>query len=485
MEAYRPFPGNALPDPLDRYVKAAATAIGCDPAFVGLPCLAVCAGAIGNSRRIMLNRGWYEPAVLWASVIGESGTQKSPAMDAAIHPLERWQSEEFERHAEKMAQYDSDRQHYEAAKKKWNGTGDPPEKPEPPACVRYIVSDTTVEGLVPILQQNPRGVLLARDELAGWLGSFDKYAAGKSNADSAAWLSMHGARPVTVDRKTGDKRTLYVPRAAVSVCGTIQPAILNRALGTEHRESGLAARMLLACPPRTPKRWTDREIPEAIEGEYIDALDALLSLDMQADDDGRLQPGLVKLSPKARQLFIEFVNRHGEESEELSGELAAAYSKLEGAAARLSLLCTLIAGKVEVTDTAMQSAIELIEWFKHETRRVYSLFGESDGDREHRELVELVARLSDPELGITPNDLRRRSRKYTTSDEAEAALKGLVDAGVGQWHSPETGGRPARYFRLVSPVSVSGTPSNPEENGTSGYGYSVDNPQTTNGWATI
>jgi hypothetical protein len=93
---------------------------------------------------------------------------------------------------------------------------------------RFVVS----EALAPILQANPRGLLLARDELAGWIGSFDRYAnKGKASADSANWLSMFNAENITVDRKTGFPRTIHVPRAAVCVVGGIQPAILRRALG--------------------------------------------------------------------------------------------------------------------------------------------------------------------------------------------------------------------------------------------------------------
>ncbi len=56
---------------------------------------------------------------------------------------------------------------------------DPPEKPETPQAERCVVSDTTVEALAPLLLANPRGLLLARDKLAGWIGSFDRYAGGK------------------------------------------------------------------------------------------------------------------------------------------------------------------------------------------------------------------------------------------------------------------------------------------------------------------
>ena len=40
---------------------------------------------------------------------------------------------------------------------------------------------------------------MARDELAGWLGGFDRYTQTKGS-DVAKWLEMHGGRPMMVDR---------------------------------------------------------------------------------------------------------------------------------------------------------------------------------------------------------------------------------------------------------------------------------------------
>src|SRR5262245_3398913 len=72
---FRAFPLGALPDPLARYVEAAAKAIDCDPVMVALPALVVAAGAIGNARQVSVKRSWAEPAVLWAAVIGDSSTK--------------------------------------------------------------------------------------------------------------------------------------------------------------------------------------------------------------------------------------------------------------------------------------------------------------------------------------------------------------------------------------------------------------------------
>jgi len=57
VHPYRPFPIDALPEPISAFVAEAARAIGCDESYVALPLLASVAAAIGNTRRIQLKRG--------------------------------------------------------------------------------------------------------------------------------------------------------------------------------------------------------------------------------------------------------------------------------------------------------------------------------------------------------------------------------------------------------------------------------------------
>jgi len=45
---------------------------------------------------------------------------------------------------------------------------------------------TSTEALQRLLADNPRGLLHVRDELAGWLGSFDRY--GGNGADRSFYL---------------------------------------------------------------------------------------------------------------------------------------------------------------------------------------------------------------------------------------------------------------------------------------------------------
>ena len=167
---YRPFPSDHLPRPAGDLAEAAATSLGCDCAFVAVPMLSVLAAAVGNTRTAHLRAGWDEPCCLWTAVVAESGTAKTPAFSVALKPLEQLQATALEAHEEEIRWHAQELLRYEkqlAAWKKDKGESPPPEKPEEPVATRHIVGDTTIEALVATLRNNPRGLLLARDELSG------------------------------------------------------------------------------------------------------------------------------------------------------------------------------------------------------------------------------------------------------------------------------------------------------------------------------
>src|SRR5262249_23478138 len=158
---------------------------------------------------------------------------------------------------------------------------------------------------------------------------------GKGSADAAHWLSMHNGEAMIVDRKTGQPRTIYVPSAAVSVCGGIQPGILKRVMNHEHRESGLLARLLFAMPPQRGKRWTDADIDPQTEQTLASIFDRLLSLQAKISVDRDPRPVLVPMTQAGRLAWKAFYDEHAREQADLSGDLSACWSKLEGYTARL------------------------------------------------------------------------------------------------------------------------------------------------------
>ncbi|MEE8154390.1 MAG: DUF3987 domain-containing protein [Phycisphaerales bacterium] len=472
FQPYHPFPVDALPKPVADMVLAVSRMVGCDPVFAALPAMTMLAGLIGTTRKLMIQRGHYACAVLWAAIIARSGTAKSPAADpifTALAALQRRRMREYEKAIEDyqrdMMAFRADVKRYESARRK-GATVEPPTEPKRPVQIRYLVRDTTLEALCALLADNPRGLILHADELSAWLGAFDRYSGGRGGADRAHWLSIYDAREVIVDRKSAEHRKpIYAPAAAVSVYGTIQPGIASRLLDRDDRDSGLVARLLLVCPPSRALRWTGHDLPETVDQQWADLAEQLLTLEHDVDTDGEPTPRLVRLTASARQLYASFYDEQADRWEQAdSDDLAAAISKLRAVAARFALVIHLTrwaAGEQvdpgTVDADSMRRAITLARWHTCEAERVYTMLGESEEDRDRRRLVELIERRGG---SVTVRDWQR-ARSHQTSADAEAELKTLESGGYGTLRpAPQTGrGRPSKVFTLHP--DVADTDNNP------------------------
>jgi hypothetical protein len=452
VEPFRPFPLELLPEPVRGFIRAGAAAIGCDPAFVALPTLTALASAIGNTRRIQLKKDWQEPAILWTVVLAESGAKKSPPFDLAMRPLYRRQHLAMKRYSEAMREYKQAAKKYKRDLAKWERSkseGDPPIEPDPPVCERCWVDDVTTEGLLPLLAQQWRGLLLKKDELSAWFGSFDRYQkGGKNGADAARFVEMFGGRPVCIDRKTSG--TLYVPRAALCVTGGIQPAIFRLAMTWELKANGLLARLLAAMPPAKARKWSEASIDEKLLDALDRVYDRLFGLAPGVNRDGDPTPVDLPMTREGKEVWISFYNEHAEELADLTGDLSAAWSKLEGYAARLSLVVQLVrwaaddktANPAEVDAASIRAGIGLSRWFGNETKRIYAISEESTEAQERRELVEFISRKGGT---ITNRQLQGiNARRYPTAAAAEQALDALAKAGLGKWQTDTHDGGPGR-----------------------------------------
>jgi DNA polymerase I-like protein with 3'-5' exonuclease and polymerase domains len=451
---YKPFPVDMLPAPLAAFVAQAA--LGCDPAFVALPILAVVASTIGNTRSIRLKRDWTEPCIVWSAIVADSGTLKSPAMRKGVAFLYRRQKLLRDQVKADMEEYEMKLAAYEAAKKKAEKKGeDPPgSKPERPVQKRVVCSDTTIEKLAEILEDNPRSFLTCRDELSAWLGSFARYKGRQGGSDLPNWLEMWQAGTAIVDRKTGDRTSLFISPASVSVTGGIQPGVLGANLTQEFIHAGLPARILMAMPVKKPKRWSDAEVDHEVEQAYHDVLDKLLTLEFDTRD-AEAQPYSLPLSPEAKAVWVEFYNGWAQEQAGVDGELAAAFAKLEAYAARFALLHHVVNrvargedDRAPVERESVEAGIALCRWFANEARRIYSMLTESREERETRRLVEWVRTRGGR---VTAKQLQQATSKYRTADAAALALDALAQAGYGEWEDRPPGargGRPTKVFVL-------------------------------------
>ena len=98
--------------------------------------------------------------------------------------------------------------------------------------------------------------------------------------------------------------------------------------------------------------------------------------------------------PRAKLVWTGYYNDHALVQADVTGDLSAAWSKLEESAARLALIVHFVryaAGDMNdesrLDVASMTTGVKLANWFKGETCRVYALMDESATDQDRRRLV--------------------------------------------------------------------------------------------------
>jgi hypothetical protein len=163
-------PVDAMPAACRQLIAEATAALGCAPELMALPMLAVLSSAIGTSRVVEIKGGWREWAALFVAVVASPGAMKTPAAKVAKKPAFERQRKLGKSYAEEKEDWKREVREWEVEKRDAQKAGEPaPEDPEVPVMSRCVASDTTVEALVGILEDNPRGLLVYKDELAGWV----------------------------------------------------------------------------------------------------------------------------------------------------------------------------------------------------------------------------------------------------------------------------------------------------------------------------
>ncbi|MBB4089914.1 DUF3987 domain-containing protein [Salinibacter ruber] len=373
---WRDFPLGVLPDAVQKHSKAQAEAMCVDPSMIAVPSLVVLSAAIGNSRHIRVKSNWTEPATLWEMIIQASGALKSPAQEKALAPVfrkEKALKKKWERKLARWEEKDSD------------------ERSQRPTRERRLVNDATVESVALLHSDHPRGLLLYRDELAGWLGSFNQY--NKGDSDLQKWMEFYGSRPVQVDRKSSDRPAIFIEHPSVSVIGTIQPEVLEDRLDALHFQSGFVARTLLCEPPERPRRFNDHSVTKEAKEEYHNLVGRLYSLVMPDRDEMTIDKDL-SLNGEAREVYSEFFDECERLKEKLrSGPLRALVSKNQAIGARLSLILQLCEDpdSSEIGRDAAIGGTTLARWFRHEAARIYQRhgFNERGVSKERRRAKKL------------------------------------------------------------------------------------------------
>ena len=304
-------------------------------------------------------------------------------------------------------------------------------EPEPVPLPRIVVGDTTPEKLGAILRDNPKGVLLNRDEIAGWLGSFGRYSAA-GGGERAMWLEAYGGRAYTIDRQK-DPEPIIIPHLSVPVLGGVQPDKLHLITGGD--DDGFAARFLWCWPEPVSGFRLARDKVDG--GAQEAAFQRLHHLGMAQAEDGSVQPSHVPLSEAAAAQFEAYVVESKVRAKSASGLLNGALGKVPAHVLRLALVLEYLGWSeagfrrepVKIGETAMLGAIGLVDgYFLPMARRV---FGEAAIPEQDRRAMLLARWIDETKPARFNARETRRSMGGPLRDpkHMEQACEALAQAG--------------------------------------------------------
>jgi hypothetical protein len=267
-----------LPPAIRDFVFQASEVKGSPPDVLFLSCLIALSECCHDGFRLQPKPnepGWTETARLWGLVVGDASTMKTPVMKLALGPLNDMNNLMAGDHAAAAAKHLREMKiHNEGEKQRTKAAAggalpEPVEAPKPPPQHRIIVGDVTPEKLADLLNDNPRGLLMFRDEIAGWLGSFGAYSKAGGAKERGFWLESFNGGSYPVDRIS--RPPIMVVNNSMRILGGIQPD-RARALAATMDDDGLLQRFIPIVIASGASAESDAEEPVALTRAY----DALL-----------------------------------------------------------------------------------------------------------------------------------------------------------------------------------------------------------------
>jgi putative DNA primase/helicase len=455
------------------------------PDFAAAGAVVVAGSLIGRRVGIRPKRrdDWLVVPNLWGAIVGRPALLKSPALAEVMKPLSRLVAEAYEEYREAQRVYETDVMVAEAAKaalkdelkraaREAAGSkdrskldeiarrGQDTDVLEEPVLKRYKTEDATVEKISEILLENPRGILVHRDELSGWLRNLEKQ--GREGDRSFYLEAWNGTGSFDVDRI--GRGSLHIPALCLSILGGIQPGPLStyvyQATQGEKGDDGLLQRFQLLVWPDPPPTWSnvDRWPDTVAKNRAYEVFKQLDTLDPQAfSATDEVEEGIpaVRFTEEAQEVFDQWRDElEGRlRSEELPPALESHLAKYRSLMPSLALVFQLIeyvdgTGKGgAVGHRATLQAAAWCEYLETHATRLYSS-AENPAMEGARVLLKRIRNGVVRDGDSTRSVYRRHWAKLSTPEEVSSACRVLEEFGWLRIEVAKTDGRSTTRLRL-------------------------------------
>lgn len=325
---------------------------------------------------------------------------------------------------------------------------------------RYLTQDATVEKLGELLQENPNGLLVLRDELAGWLRTLER--PGREGEREFYLEAWNGTGGFTFDRI--GRGTVHIDALTVSMLGGIQPGKLDKylseAIAGGGGADGLLQRFQLVVYPdhvgayRHVDRYPDTQAKQKANAIF-EALDSLNLAELGLDTQEGEIPAL-HFSDEAQELFdawrTELETRLRSTDLDHKPAYASHIAKYRSLMPSLALIFHLvgIADGTASGPVSLGTAQLAAAWCEYLEAHALKLYAQ-EVSSHIKAAQELKTKIEDDAIkdGATVRSIYNSG--WAGLDNRDAVMSGLEVLAENNWiriDEQVTGGRPSQTVRL-------------------------------------
>ena len=383
--------------------------------FTAASFLTVFAAAMGNTWSVRFMTGWISRPIIYMVLVGSPSCGKTPPLQQAVAPLLKLDGEYDMIYCKEMETY----RRWERMSAKQREKLSAPDEMEMPRRKCHVVVDSTVEAMIAAMRDNPRGVLIYKDEIDSLLSNFNRY----NGSDESYFLSLFSGTPFKYSRKSNNEH-IFLSNPYCSIIGSTQLGRLAEQFGGKRLVNGFSSRFLKVYPEinKMPS-WNDATMPHEILEEWERIIKKVAGINPTTDQEGKATSIELLFSQEAKLRVIQWKDEVNNKAyaETDSDAVRALCGKLETYLVRFCLVIQIMhgicgeSGMDEIEPRTAELAIRLTEYFRNMESRIAP---EIETDILDNRFTELLGNLRDSfttaeavrealQLGISESSVKR------------------------------------------------------------------------------
>jgi hypothetical protein len=422
-----------------------------------------------------LKGGYFASSALFAVCVGPASDGKTPALKVVAIAVRRIDDRLHEEYQQTKEAWEE-----EVARAKRDQKNEKP--PPAPKPRRIDIDEATMESLPGLLVDNPRGLVMIRDEMTAFILGMNQYKSGGKGSDRAITLKLWSGDTVTVDRvRHENHEPVRCPHPCLSIVGGLVPDALETLFDPRGRADGLPDRFLWTYPNSRPvPDWSDKAISSEVVDAWCELVDRLWTRDMDSSGE-REVPHVTRFTPEGKSAWVELHDVHVAlmNDTDFPPSLRGPWGKLREYAGRLALVLACLHhasdpladpnSVPEVGPRIVKDAWRLISYFRSHAKRVHAVVSDGPGIGGGSVVRAIVHWLRKGNRSSFSERDVSQSRRWMTPDELEKALAHLVARhAIRPREAPSdtrAPGRPATAVYDVNPALLATQNTQNPQNG--------------------